>query len=375
MHRGLGLAFLVIFVCAGCSTGAEPGGDDDPYVAPDAGAVGSIDAAPVAGDLDGAVAPADAAPAARPVAACFDDVFVNGNPEIGPDYDQFNATVGSHCQGTNNQDITAVERVVFLGDSVTVGTPPTPQEEFYRSHLADELAQRFDLDAPDLFWKGIDLFEGTSFTQSSGDFASCSEWGARTDDLLRDGTQIADCFPVEERDKRTLVIMTIGGNDIASITEAGLDGEPIPDIWEQVEEFVQLQREAVQWFFDEPDKFPNGVFVVFANMFEFTDGTGETTACPAAGLAGFGAEWEDQDALADMVVYANEQFASIAMETGTDMIFILENFCGHGFNHDDPASICYRGPDTERWFDDTCIHPNPTGHDKLTDMFMAVVDE
>jgi hypothetical protein len=36
---------------------------------------------------------------------------------------------------------------------------------------------------------------------------------------------------------------------------------------------------------------------------------------------------------------------------------------------------CYRGPGAEVWFDLTCIHPNPTGHDKITDMFMAVVSE
>ena len=366
------LAITITLTGFACST-ATTSGDDDPSD-PDAGVPGSVDAS-VAGHPDAGLPGSDATPAGRPVAACFEDVFVNGNPQIGPDYDQFNATVGTHCQGTNNQDLTGIERVVVLGDSVTVGTPPTLQDDFYRSRLADQLVERFGLDAPDFFWKGVNIFDGTTMSQSSGDFASCSEWGARTDDLIRDGSQIEDCFPVGERDKRTLVIMTIGGNDIASITSAGLDGEPIPDIWAQVEEFVQLQREAVQWFYDDPQKFPNGVFVIFANMFEFTDGTGETTACPAAGLAGFGAEWEDQDALADMVVYANEQFASIAMENGADMIFILENFCGHGFNHDDPTGICYRGPGTERWFDDTCIHPNPVGHDKLADMFMAVVDE
>ena len=39
----------------------------------------------------------------------------------------------------------------------------------------------------------------------SGDFKNCSKWGARTDDLLAGGGQIADCFPSGGSDKKTLV--------------------------------------------------------------------------------------------------------------------------------------------------------------------------
>ena len=76
-----------------------------------------------------------------------------------------------------------------------------------------------------------------------------------------------------------------------------------------------------------------------------------------------------------MVIWANEQFVKMAVDTGSDVIFLLEEFCGHGFNADDPSAVCYRGPGNATWFDLTCIHPNPTGHDEITDMFMAVVNE
>jgi hypothetical protein len=59
----------------------------------------------------------------------------------------------------------------------------------------------------------------------------------------------------------------------------------------------------------------------------------------------------------------------------TGMIFLLEDFCGHGFERDNPAAPCYRGPNTPAYFDLTCIHPNPTGHEHIRDMFMAVVNE
>jgi hypothetical protein len=311
----------------------------------------------------------------RPVTAsqCFADDFINA-PTNGPDYDQFNPVIGSHCQGTNHQDITGVERVVFLGDSVTVGTPPTLSTDFYRAELADALAGKFNLQKPDFLWQAADPFNGTSITKESGDFASCSKWGARTDDLLVDNTQIGDCFPPAALSKRTLVVMTMGGNDIASLTKDATNGVAQDQLWAQTMDFVQKQRDAVKWFY-EPGRFPNGVFVVFANMYEFTDGTGNVQSCDVSALAGFDKPLPQPDVLAEMVVWANEQYLSIAVETGSDMIFMLEDFCGHGFEHDNPAAPCYRGPGTEVWFDLTCIHPNPTGHDHIKDMFMAVVNE
>jgi len=276
--------------------------------------------------------------------------------------------------GTNHQDITGVERVVFLGDSVTVGTPPSLSGEYYRTQLADALVTAFGLDAPDFFWQSVNFFEGTSNVQESGDFASCAKWGARTDDLLEDSTQIEDCLPVDKRDLRTLVIITMGGNDLSSLTQAAIDGVPEAELWLQTEAFVQKMADAVAWI-KEPNRFPNGAFVVFANMYEFTDATGEVESCDVSGLAGFDEPVPSPDQLAEMVIWANEQYAKAAVDFDADMIFLLEDFCGHGFQRDNPASPCYRGPGSEGWFDLSCIHPNPTGHDHVTEMFMSVVNE
>lgn len=307
---------------------------------------------------------------AQTVADCYADAFVNPLGD-GPDYDQFDPVVGSHCLGTNHQDITGVERVVFLGDSVTVGTPPTGNGDIYRSKLAHALANKFGLSGPSFLWETVDLVNGRSLVQEDGDFASCSKWGARTDDLVG---QMNSCFPSNKLGERTLVVMTMGGNDLSSLTQDSIDGVSNQELWASTEAFVALQREAVEWL-TEDGRFPNGVFVVFANFFEFTDGTGEVESCEVSGLAGFDEPVPSPQELAEMVIWANEQYAKIAVDTGTDMLFLLEEFCGHGFNSDNPAAPCYRGPGTARWFDLTCIHPNPTGHQHITDMFMAVVDE
>ncbi|NUO48163.1 MAG: SGNH/GDSL hydrolase family protein [Polyangiaceae bacterium] len=307
------------------------------------------------------------------VAECYADDYVNP-PSFGPDYDQFGPVVGSHCMGTNHQAISGVERVVFLGDSVTVGTPPTLSADYYRSQLADSLAQTFSLSEPGFLWKLVNVFNGVASQQDDGAFSTCSKWGARTDDFLMGGNQIAQCFPQSELDKRTLVIMTMGGNDISSLTQDAIDGVPMDQLQASTEAFVQNMEDSIAWL-KEPGRFPNGVFVIFGNMYEFTDGTGEVQSCDVSALAGFDQPVPAPMDLAALVVYANEQFARIAVDYQVDMIFMLEDFCGHGYERDNPMAPCYRGPGQEAWFDLTCIHPTPAGHDHLTEMFMAVVNE
>ena len=89
-----------------------------------------------------------------PALDCLNEGFV-GVPSLGPQYAQFNPIIGSHCGGTNHQDITGIERVVFVGDSVTVGTPPQDPLTYYRYVLALEIAERFNLEPPDWTWAQV----------------------------------------------------------------------------------------------------------------------------------------------------------------------------------------------------------------------------
>jgi hypothetical protein len=207
----------------------------------------------------------------------------------------------------------------------------------------------------------------------SGDFAVCAKWGARTDDLIEDHRQIEDCIPEGQRGRRHRVILTVGGNDIASITQDGTAGVALDALWLETQMFVARMREAAEWFRVE-GRFPNGVYVVFANLYEFTDATGDITSCPGAAVAGY-EPWDDPAAQRAMVVWANEHYLSIAVDTASDMVLMLEQFCGHGFHNEDPASMCYRGPGTPRWFDDTCTHPNPDGHAATAQLFDQVIAE
>jgi hypothetical protein len=322
---------------------------------------------------------------------CFAEIYDPANP--GPDYDQFQPLPANHCLGTNHQEIVGVEQVVFLGDSVTVGTPNLAHAlsldngHFYRNLTAEWLANRFSLDKGSMWdwglWKAYDYISGKGSKQVSGDFKNCAKWGARTDDFLKGGHQFAACFPNGGSPKRTLVIFTMGGNDISSITDSGGTASAqdvaagYPDEWAIAESAIQDLREAIAWLKD-PERFPKGSYVIFANPFEFTDATGEVASCPAAGLAGMQA-WADPSAQEDIVVWMLEQYMQISVEHQVDLIWLLEHFCGHGYKATgpsaDPNNRCYRGPNTQLYFDETCIHPNDPGHAALFGMFKAVVEE
>ena len=348
-------------------------------------------------------------------ALCFSEFL---DPAVkSPDYDQFDPIIGAHCLGTNHQAITSIEQVVILGDSVTQGTPndvhPTclENEHFFRNILSEWLADTFGLDTGDLISWGLFksyncLYDGTAGKQSSGDFRNCSKWGARNDDFISGGGQIPECFPGYPNtgsDKTTLVFFTMGGNDVAHINKKGADASSeevaagYPSVWAAAESAIGYLEEAMA-FLKDPAAFPAGVHVVFANPFEFTDGTGDTSACsPAeitipfvgpldisafgidlAGLAGYG-PWEDQSAQEAIIIWMMEQYMRIAVDYQADLVWLLESFCGHGFvatgPNADTDNRCYRGPDAELYFDISCTHPSKAGHKALSELFKAVITE
>jgi lysophospholipase L1-like esterase len=300
---------------------------------------------------------------------CFAGKF---SEEVPPaDYDQFKPTIGSHCMGTDHQTIEGVEKVIFLGDSVTRGTPDLNNpiwDDAYRFVLSKALAQAMGLEFKNF---ELDDVPTKNLFPSTDDFDSCAEWGHRTDDLAG---EIAECFPKGVELKTTLIVMTIGGNDLAAWAKAGtnMDDPKSPEelLAKEVPEAVQYMRDAVEWLTD-PNHFPNGSYVVFANTYEYTDRTGEMGVCQAAQWQDLQGDWPEGMGVVNVF---NEKFMEIAAETQTDMIFMSEAFCGWGYKAKDPSNVCY-DPAAKNLFDLTCIHPNTDGDKRIADMFFAVIDE
>ncbi len=153
-------------------------------------------------------------------ASCLAPIFVGDDIPV-LNYDQFSPTMGSHCFGTNHQKIEGIDKVLFLGDSVTVGTPPTNLNpgNVYRAILAEKLADLLDLEPPGFGWGAANPNSGVALPHESGDFISCAKWGAHTNDLLTHDMQIQECIPEDKRNLRYLVIMTMGGNDLQGMAE------------------------------------------------------------------------------------------------------------------------------------------------------------
>ena len=366
------------------SPDAEPdlAPDAEPDVAPDA----EPDIAPHAG-LD--VAPdatldsePDVAPdvPAGPVTAlsCFEGQL--GDLEALPvDYDAFGPTIASHCKGTDHQEIVGVERVVFVGDSVTVGTPPTPASSFYRVLVAVGAAERFGLEPPDWAWQSVDVVNGVTIAQSSASdqFWSCAKWGARTDDITKPPhEQLVACNPESERDKTTLVVTTVGGNDVFAWAQDYAAGETIEALWAAAQMAIDDLEASLHWLVDEPARFPNGVYAIVATPFEFSDleSAEDFSTCPGAGLISM--DWAlVQPEFLEITRWFAGEYMRIAVETGVDIAFMGEHTCGHGAKVGDASGRCYRGPDAQQWIDFTCIHPSPDGHVAIADLFLSVIDE
>jgi lysophospholipase L1-like esterase len=325
---------LLLALAIGCG-----GSSSDSAPAATGGAGGSGGEGGAAGSPSGGSAGIEGGPAKR----CFADIYVE--KPVYVDYDKFSPAIGSHCVGTNHQSIEDVELLVFLGDSITVGTPPAAQSEHYRTRLAEKVTQKWP----------------------SAEVKSCAVNGARTRDFFEGDRQIPSCFPAPEP-KKTLVVITMGGNDVVAMASKKLgptEATAAADV------SIAEMRAAVEWLKD-PANFPNGSHVVFANIYEYTDLTADLSACPAATFIGLSGEWFTGTVV---LTRMREQYLKIAVDTGSDMIFMGERFCGHGYRAGDPLSQCYRGPGQENWFDFTCIHPTGTGHGVIAEDFMATIEE
>lgn len=305
------------------------------------------------------------------VTECFADI---GSPL---DYAQFSPVMNSKCMGTNYQTIQGIQRVVFVGDSVTVGTPPTATSDWYRNVLAEELANRYGLEKPGWDWQNVNLVDGTTYVQQSGDFMSCAKYGARTDDLLLDPhRQLLTCLPEEDRGLTTLVVMTTGGNDLFSMlqdVQNGVDEATVRATWDQA---LVDYRDAVHYVKDDATMFPGGLYFVFANIFDLSDAEGaeDMARCEGAVLIGMD-DAIRQPLVWELVTQWQTETLRLAIETGSDMVFMGEAFCGHGSNFDNSAGRCYRAADAANWYDFTCEHPNDLGHAAIAELVLSVVDE
>lgn len=253
-----------------------------------------------------------------------------------------------------NYRASAPVRVIFLGDSITSGLGASVSNGSYANLLAnnDETLwpDHAGEDLASLFGAGIAVVNVAVSGATSGDVVS-SQLPNLAEQL---GTVVSG---------ETLVVMTAGGNDMTRAAYSSfLQGEAA-----LISALSALSTNlgTVIDFFEDTTRFPDGFFFYMANVYDPTDGVGQTATC----LNGF-----DLSPLQVHFDAANTGIRDLAIERGVAMADMRGYFLGHGFYFDDETNAHYEAGDSSLWFATDCIHPNDLGHHELRRLFLATID-
>lgn len=261
-----------------------------------------------------------------------------GTPDGDPDGDPF---VDSSIPAGYAPD--ALARVIFLGDSITNGVGASRSDLAYRELLvanADDIwPEASGLDIESRFGP-VEVVDRSR----SGATTDSMRYG-QLDGLVED---LGDTAPGQ-----TAVVVTIAGNDVQGlIYNTDEEDQVIDDILDNLN--------ATYDFFEDPVRFPDGVWFYLANVYEPSDGVGQVDACF------FGLELSEVLAALGRV---NEAVRDQAEERGIAWLDMRGHFNGHGFYADDPTNPYYHPDDPTLWFAADCIHPNDRGHHEIRRLF------
>jgi lysophospholipase L1-like esterase len=243
-------------------------------------------------------------------------------------------------------------RVIYMGDSITAGYGVADRAAYPNLLLENSSNLWPDFDEADL---------GSIYPDSTVQKVDVSVPGAKTDDL------VSDQLPALARQLgasvagESVAVVTIGGNDLSnSIIAISAN----PDMADEVIENIVDNLHAMIDFFQDETRFPDGVSVYYANVYEPTDGMGQAPECFA------GVDLED---LMEDFERANEAMRQVGVERGASVIDLRGHFLGHGYNRNDTENAGYDEADHELWFQSDCIHPNSTGHHELRRLFAQAI--
>lgn len=238
-------------------------------------------------------------------------------------------------------------RILFLGDSITEGYGASSASLKYTALLGENSPQ----------WPGFDEVDFETTYPTLTEVVDVSEGGATTGLLL--SRQLPDLeealtFPVSGE---TIVVITIAGNDLQAALIPFANAEVIVD--RALENFGVIAD-----YFLDPAKFPDGVYLYATNVYEPTDGVGQSQSCF------FGVDYSEELPQLDRF---NAELAAMGEERGFAVLDLRGHFLGHGYYSDLPQVPNYDASDPTLWFASDCIHPNDRGHHELRRLVHAAV--
>ncbi|MDB4965398.1 MAG: hypothetical protein JWN44_1087 [Myxococcales bacterium] len=166
-------------------------------------------------------------------------------------------------------------------------------------------------------------------------------------------TGLAHSYPGD-----VLVVITIGGNDLNGHAAKAIGGTDAT-----VRGEFATHLDAILGELTTAGRFGTGkVYVVLANIYDFTDGMGDFAKVMCGPQA-------NVTAMRDMEVFAawNGVMTAALQKVGGTVYDMYADFHGHGYNNMTATDVWYfrNGSD--------CIHPNTKGHDTIRRSIYKIV--
>ena len=138
-------------------------------------------------------------------------------------------------------------------------------------------------------------------------------------------------------------MFTAGGNDMFAFAQDLLEGGTVAQVDAEVDATIARFETAMAEIVAARPRFPNGLFVVFGNLYEYTDGTGDLSVCPNAELLGFDGVISEMRA---NYVRVNEAWVRIAVGIALIVFGIFRWLTRHNKPHAMPGTkhITEAGP-------------------------------
>jgi len=247
-------------------------------------------------------------------------------------------------------------RVVFLGDSITAGVGASQGSLAYPALLEEN---------DDGTWDGWGDHDLRSVYGADFDVVDVAQGGAVTDDLVDRQLPALSAQLGDSVSGQTVVIMTIGGNDMQAAILPLLQANDQDAEADRIIGGVADNMHETLDYFDDSERFPDGTFVYFANVYEPSDAVGQSDRCF------FGI---DYSTIMRYFVQANGTMRDIAEERGAAMVDMRGHFLGHGMYNEDEDNDAYDDDDPSRWFESDCQHPNDRGHHEIRRLFVTAAE-
>ena len=238
-------------------------------------------------------------------------------------------------------------RLVILGDSISAGAGAGRSSLVYHALLADNDESQWPDEADD------DLM---SLTGGPVEVLDHSRGGATTRNLRGQTDAALDEIGLPASG-HTVVVLTIGGNDLQS---ALIGGDPTGRILDDAIEAIRMM--ALRFL--DPDDFPDGTSLYLATVYDPSDGEAHVDGCFL--------DLTLPEFVEALDVW-RERYLALGEEVGFSVVDPLGHFHGHAHNYDNPDNPYYDAEDNTLWFSD-CIHPNTRGHHELRRLFYEAMD-